>query len=42
MTEAKILTATAADRTSVRAFDQGQGPAILSKRFRVVRLHRRQ
>jgi pimeloyl-ACP methyl ester carboxylesterase len=61
MAEATILITTAADGTSVRAVDQGQGPpililhpgmetgngyqrvaTILSRRFRVIRLHRRQ
>jgi pimeloyl-ACP methyl ester carboxylesterase len=56
-----MLTTTSPDGATVRAYDQGQGPAIvllgpglddgtrckklasiLSKRFRVVRLHRRQ
>ncbi len=56
-----MLTTISADGTSVRAYDEGHGPAIvllgpglddgtrckklakiLSKRFRVVRLHRRQ
>jgi pimeloyl-ACP methyl ester carboxylesterase len=56
-----LLTTTAADGTTVRALDEGQGPvililhpgmetgtryqkvaAILARRFRVVRLHRRQ
>jgi pimeloyl-ACP methyl ester carboxylesterase len=56
-----MLTTTTADGTSVRAYDEGHGPAIvllgpglddgtrdkrlasiLAKRFRVVRLHRRQ
>lgn len=56
-----MLTTTSADGTDVRAYDEGEGPAIvmlgpglddgtrcariaaiLSKRFRVVRLHRRQ
>lgn len=56
-----MITTTSADGTSIRAFEDGQGPAILvlhpgmddgkswsrvaarlSKRFRVVRLHRRQ
>jgi pimeloyl-ACP methyl ester carboxylesterase len=56
-----VLTTISADGTSVRAYDEGHGPAIvllgpglddgtrckklakiLSKRFRVVRLHRRQ
>jgi pimeloyl-ACP methyl ester carboxylesterase len=56
-----VLTTTSADGTSVRAYDQGHGPAIvllgpglddgtrdrrlaaiLAKRFRVLRLHRRQ
>jgi hypothetical protein len=29
MTEARTLTTTAADGTTVRAFDEGQGPVIL-------------
>jgi pimeloyl-ACP methyl ester carboxylesterase len=56
-----MLTTTSADGTTVRAYDQGHGPAIvllgpglddgtrtkrlaniLARRFRVVRLHRRQ
>ena len=56
-----MLTTTSADGTTVRAYDEGHGPAIvllgpglddgtrckklakiLSRRFRVVRLHRRQ
>jgi pimeloyl-ACP methyl ester carboxylesterase len=56
-----MLTTTSADGTTVRAYDDGRGPAIvllgpglddgtrdkklakiLAKRFRVVRLHRRQ
>jgi pimeloyl-ACP methyl ester carboxylesterase len=61
MIETRTLTTTAADGTTVRALDEGQGPvllilhpgmetgtryqkvaAILARRFRVVRLHRRQ
>jgi pimeloyl-ACP methyl ester carboxylesterase len=61
MPEPRTLTTTAADGTTVRALDEGQGPAILilhpgmetgtryqkvaailTRRFRVIRLHRRQ
>jgi pimeloyl-ACP methyl ester carboxylesterase len=61
MTVQRSLTTTAADGTTVRALDEGQGPVILilhpgmetgaryqkvadilARRFRVLRLHRRQ